>query len=76
MKLQHYKVEGCGRFPIDMLRYDQAWPQGVFDSEQIEAGYKINKPYTVNLSRVKYYTDDKINENRWQSFGWKIIHYY
>lgn len=26
-KLHEFTVEGCGTFPVDMLRYDQCWPR-------------------------------------------------
>ena len=55
-----YEVQGVGLFPIDMLRYDSAWPA---DSESVEAQGRR----TVRLSSYRQPTID-----RWSSFGWTV----
>ena len=69
-KIQFYTVEGTGKFPIDMLRYDMAWPDAPDDSG------KITSPpagtYQVRLNRVTCFNPNAA-EDRWASMGWKII---
>jgi hypothetical protein len=64
---QHATVVGHGRFPMDMLRYDRAYPRFGADGYTIlqtgsdEAG---TKTWEVQLS-----TDGKFTPERWNSFG-------
>jgi hypothetical protein len=69
VKVQRYKVTGVGRFPVDMLRYDMAWPDGNEDSGKIVSPPK--EVYTVTLSRTAHFHKQP-DAGRWQSFGWKI----
>ena len=72
MKIQHYQVEGASHFPIDMLRYDQAWPDSGQDSGLITSPPSSER-YIVNLCRNVSSLRDLPNQGRWQSFGWKLI---
>ena len=72
MRIQHYKVEGCGRFPIDMLRYDQSWPETDRDSGLI-AGNAVANGYMVSLCRNVTSLKDYPGEDRWASCGWSVI---
>jgi hypothetical protein len=69
-KIQRYVVEGFGRFPLDMLRYDMAWPDAPEDTGKIESP-SIERT-RVTLSRTAHF-HPKPDEGRWHSFGWKII---
>lgn len=62
-------VEGGGVFPIDMLRYDSAWPASERDSyliaESLEQGVGRR---TIELNTV---SQTAPTFGRWESFGWK-----
>lgn len=66
MKIKHYTVSGSGRFPIDMLRYDQSFPESEVDSVEIE---KTGKR-TVRLATYSNHVE--ISAVRWSSFGWTM----
>lgn len=60
-------VVGSTPFPVDMLRYDQAWPAREIDSITIsERGVLGDR--CVRLNTLKVPTLD-----RWAGFGWKVI---
>jgi hypothetical protein len=73
-----FVVEGKGVFPVDMLRYDHAYPAST-DS----AGYIVHKKYSdddddsdktlVEVKRkVELIAPDEPTEARWTSFGWRV----
>lgn len=64
------KVEGPGRFPVDMLRYDACYPASAKDTNEIEHSLERcpRKPYQVTvqaLSSLKIHWTPE----RWRSFG-------
>jgi hypothetical protein len=71
-----YKVSGTGTFPIDMLRYDCAYPAsseavsrmavGRFDPAP--EGRERRERRTVELQSHQLPTLD-----RWKSFGWLVV---
>jgi len=70
-------VTGRTPFPVDMLRYDQAWPAREADSITISQLNHMHSRETlpegseapcVRLNTVKVPTLD-----RWASFGWRVI---
>lgn len=69
-----YEVRGRGRFPIDMLRYDGAYPTGQRDAARIESTYPrftedaLTEPVTVMLTSTRMPTN-----GRWASFGWRVL---
>ncbi len=71
MKTQRYTVEGAGEFPIDMLRYDMAWPDQSEDTGKINSPPRTEK-YQVTLSRAAHF-HPKPDDARWKSFGWHIV---
>jgi hypothetical protein len=60
-----YYVTGRGQFPLDMLRYDCAWPASSVDVSKIE-DYE-RKPRSVQLHS---YQEPTIA--RWSSFVWSV----
>lgn len=61
--LYTYEVRGIGPFPLDMLRYDCAWPVSSEDVQAMaERGVR-----SVKLSSYKPPTAD-----RWASFMWRL----
>jgi len=69
MRLHEFKVEGCGRFPLDMLRYDAAWPMRGEDVARIESPPEKLKRYSVALLTAVNCTPTTA---RWNSFGWRV----
>lgn len=70
MKVNEVKftVEGSGPFPLDMLRYDCAFPNSEMDSnaaERMDGGLR-----TVDL--IMRSSRDKPTFGRWASFGWTV----
>ena len=70
MKYRHsFQVKGCGKFPIDMLRYDSCFPSSEPDSYEI---LDERKERTVQLT---HYGDRQWEPGkpRWSSFGWQVV---
>jgi hypothetical protein len=63
-----FTVEGKGRFPLDMLRYDSAVPASEGDAHRIEKQRDLR---TVTLIRTSV---NKLGPTvgRWESFGWTV----
>ncbi len=59
-----YTVTGRGNFPIDMLRYDAAWPMTGDDAANITATFQPRAGrWTIKLASARLPT-----EGRWSSF--------
>ena len=73
-KVPHtFTVNGRGAFPLDMLRYDRAWPA---DGDAVDAiSIAFNDPDARAIRRVTLRTSDELNVTpaRWGSFGWPVI---
>jgi hypothetical protein len=63
-------VEGSGSFPLDMLRYDSAFPYREEDSSHCQPEHE-NKRRIILCRRSK--NDQPGSEMRWNSFGWKVL---
>ena len=64
-----YEVQGSGVLPLDMLRYDSAWPA---NSEAVSSmspprGHAEERR-TIRLASYRPPTD-----GRWRSFGWVVV---
>jgi hypothetical protein len=70
MMLQRFLVKGFGTFPIDMLRYDQAFPLRETESAKIIYG---ERGVEIELGRHVEDESDEPCYGRWQSFGWKVV---
>ena len=65
-----YKVSGSGYFPIDMLRYDCAYPAS---SEAVSAmGSESRGERTVQRRTVELCSHHLPTIDRWRSFGWIV----
>ena len=73
-RIYYYTVEGTTDFPVDMLRYDAAWPTqecgnttcyNILTPEPLE---KKLEPRQVSLASRKKPTDA-----RWNSFSWRVL---
>lgn len=65
-------VRGSGRFPTDMLRYDNCVAQTSEDASKIdnEDGAFVHRE--IRLDRFSY-DATKAEARRWQSFGWMVV---
>lgn len=60
-------VEGSGLFPIDMLRYDHAWPRTEADAN------KCMYDAAGEMREIELCTDvEYITVERWNSFTWNV----
>lgn len=66
------RVDGRGRFPIDMLRHDACHPRNESDSHIIEATHQHQGPDPWTVFVVKYsdrsHARDAWTPRRWESF--------
>lgn len=73
MHLRHFTVEGCGEFPLDMLRYDTCWPSCSRDVDAMTH----HRPGEHRQVRLSTYTPRKrdlfTTPERWRSFGWPVV---
>lgn len=65
-------VEGRGRFPIDMLRYDNCNPATSTDALEIDRSFEVHGNYRIRLHRFSY-DAHKAESARWRSFGWSVV---
>lgn len=72
--LLKYSVSGDRSFPIDMLRYDAAWPASEADSREIVSSMDVGR--TTDRRVVLLHEDRDLKWQpsgaRWQSFGWRL----
>ena len=74
-----FTVEGCGTFPVDMLRYDGCYPRDTESAVALTYCHRCTKeltsqPRQVNLtSRIERGFDPGPTDARWNSFGWKVV---
>lgn len=61
-------------FPVDMLRYDRAFPVTESDSLKIERTIRADNdgPLAVIVGRHKSSPPGRFTADRWKSFGWAI----
>ena len=70
----HYTVRGHGQFPIDMLRYDSAWPYSGEDADKIGTVDGALERREVRLSTYKRPKgQNNFTSKRWDSFNWQVI---
>ena len=63
-------VRGAYPFPIDMLRYCEAWPSSELETGKIALtlGYRNDGPVDVQISGI-----GTIGHDRWNSFSWEVV---
>lgn len=62
-----YFVTGRGDFPIDMLRYDGAWPASGEDAARLVL---LDDRRDLRSVRLRSYNAPTLA--RWMSFGWSV----
>ena len=65
-----FTVEGARRFPLDMLRYDAAWPASGGDVTHIQDS--LTTP-DQGRRRVELVSAKKPTPERWESFLWTVL---
>lgn len=72
-----FTVEGSGRFPIDMLRYDSCYPASQADVSAITndggPGQARLEPRRVELAHTDTRKRWTPTSGRWESFGWRVL---
>lgn len=73
-----FTVTGRGAFPIDMLRYCNAWPAEEVDAGIIERSHEsdidASDPFTLRLTKYHRDPTPMLADDRWErKFRWKII---
>ena len=71
-RITSFKVIGKGPFPVDMLRYDQAWPR---DGESAAAILTpVDRAERAAQRELQLCTDRRNGPTfaRWASFGWTV----
>jgi len=63
-----YTVRGPDPFPIDMLRFDRAWPAETDDSAVIQ----VSIEFPTGSTEVHLVSDKRPTVGRWESFGWSV----
>ena len=75
-----FKVGGCGKFPIDMLRYEACYPVHERETRNIEKqepGWRSRVPIVICLEK-RFGTKAEARlwsptKGRWESFGWTVL---
>lgn len=70
-----FTVTGTGIFPVDMLRFDMAWPASGEDAALIfghDFGYTDEAPRKKRSIRMGCAQHDGPTIGRWASFGWSV----
>ncbi len=66
-----FTVEGSGRFPTDMLRYDACWPAHENEARSLADGSDDQGRRTITLRRAAVNMSGP-TKRRWESFGWTV----
>ena len=66
-KMYEYWVSGRGQFPLDMLRYDLAWPATSQDAAALDNYTGVR---TIRSVKLQSYCEPTID--RWLSFCWSV----
>ena len=73
MKYFSFEVVGRGDFPVDMLRYDSAFPA---DGNAVDAiAFRVERENwrQERTVRLGSYRSTEPTIGRWNSFGWRVI---
>lgn len=69
---QRYTVRGRGSFPIDMLRYDCAFPATEVDAGIIERSFAPRGKMKTRTILLESALKREPTCERWLSFGWGV----
>jgi len=73
-------VKGTSNFPLDMLRYDCAWPASQEDVTKIATSIdaRVMAAYAEREGSVRSFVIGIVSNRpptagRWRSFGWEVV---
>lgn len=66
-----YYVTGSGAFPVDMLRYDAAWPASSEDAAIMGIDEFVSRDRNRRRS-IKLHSYREPTVDRWSSFVWSV----
>lgn len=67
-------VEGLGRFPFDMLRYDACYPETRKDAIEVGRTLEDDGEKYLTYRRVTLLSHAQhVNTDRWESYGWLVV---
>lgn len=74
---QRFTVEGRGKFPLDMLRYDHCWPADQDSVQSIHFSLertqkRADGPRAIVLLRDVFDKGAEPQVERWLSFSWRV----
>lgn len=70
-----FEVRGRGRFPVDMLRYDGAFPSRSEDARAVEETFEVPSPAAKEIEIPTIRLESAFHAPtvaRWRSFGWLV----
>lgn len=67
-----FVVAGQGPFPVDMLRYDSAFPDHETDAGKIERTFRNRGGAERIALRLVTDSPNAPTAERWRSFGWTV----
>ena len=74
MKTFTYLVKGKGGFPMDMLRYDAAWPADPDAGDAIwENIFYHDREKQAATKPIRLRSHYEPAKERWNSFGWIVL---
>ena len=71
MYTHRFAVMGFGAFPLDMLRYDQCFPEQ--SSDGLHQDFVDKQIRTVRLMAYRDSRTWEPTKGRWSSFGWPVV---
>lgn len=67
--VKRFVVVGSLPFPLDMLRYDKAWPASEQSAERMERTIRCDNDGPMEIVIC---TRNKLTVGRWESRGWRV----
>lgn len=69
---KQFTVSGRGTFPIDMLRYDRAYPASEQEAGKIERSFQRGQTGMYNVT-LKTSDPTAPTVGRWESFNFNVV---
>ena len=69
-----FTVTGVGPFPVDMMRFEECWPEGIADANAIERSFTEGAGRVqVRLCCEQTAAMSRPTAKRWESFNWRVV---
>jgi hypothetical protein len=69
LPIWHATIKGRGEFPLDMLRYDGAWPRDESETATITHAREHREGWSIRITGTSNHGP---NHARWRSFMCKV----